>query len=51
MYIHHFVAEQETSRAKFSSFLQRFENKERILRVNKTNSTGENVCNGDYFET
>ena len=36
---------------KFLIFFQGIQNKEHILRVNKTKSTGEKACNGDYFET
>ena len=35
---------------KITSFFFRFESKERILRVNNSEITGENTFKGDHFE-
>ena len=35
---------------KLPAFFLRFQNEERVLRVNKSKITGENAFNGDLFE-
>ena len=35
---------------KLPAVFLKFQNKERILRVNKSEITGENTFNGDHFE-
>ena len=41
---------QQTSTVKLPAFFLRFQTKECILRVNKSDITGENTFNGDLFE-
>ena len=42
---------QQTSTVKISAFFfLRFQTKKRILRVNKSEITGENAFNGDLFD-
>ena len=41
---------QQTSTVKISAFFLRFQTKECILRVNKSEITGENAFNGELFE-
>ena len=36
---------------KLPTFFQRFQSKERLLRVNKSKITSENTFNEDHFET
>ena len=44
-----FAAAQQASAAKLLLFCQRFQTKERTLRVNKAKITGKNVFDGDNF--
>ena len=37
--------------AKLPAFFQRIQTEERVLRVNKNKSTGENALNGDHLGT
>ena len=46
-----FAAAQQTSAAKLLLFYQRFQTKERALRVNQAKITGKNVFNGDHFRS
>ena len=36
---------------KLPAFFLRFQTEKRVLRVNKSEITGENTFNGDHFET
>ena len=49
--MYQFAAMQQTSTVKISTFfILRFQTKECILRVNKSEITGENTFNGDLFD-
>ena len=41
---------QQTSTVKLSALFLRFQTKEHILRVHKSEITGENAFNGDLLE-
>ena len=49
--MYQFAAAQQTSTVKLPAFFLRFQTKERILRVNESEITGENAFNRDLFET
>ena len=42
---------QQTNTVKIITFFLRFQTKELVLRVNKSEITGENTFNADHFET
>ena len=49
--MYEFAAAQQTSTLKLPAFFWRFQNKERVLRVNKSKITGENTFNGNNFDS
>ena len=49
--MYQFPAAQQTNTVKLPAFFFfRFQTKERVLRVNKSEITGENAFDGDLFE-
>ena len=48
--MYYFGAAQQTSKVKLPAFFLRFQSKEHVLRVNKSEITGENAFNGNLFE-
>ena len=48
--MYQFAAAQQASTVKMPAFTLRFQTEERILRVNKSDFTGENSFNGDILE-
>ena len=50
VYMYQLVASQKTNIVKLLAFIFRFQAKERVLRVNKSNITCEKTFNGDHFE-
>ena len=49
--MYQFAAAQQKSTVKLPAFFQRFQTEERVLRVNESKITDENIFNGGYFET
>ena len=49
--MYQFAAAEQTSTEKLQSFFQRFQTEECVLRVNKSQITGENTFNGNHFGT
>ena len=49
MYRYYVVAEQESNTVKLPLIFQRLQNKERVLKADKSMSTVENAFNGNYF--
>ena len=48
--MYQFAAEQQTITVKLTAFFLRFQTEERVLRVNKRETTGENAFNQDILE-
>ena len=49
--MYQFAAAQQTSTVKLPAFNLKFQTQERVLRVNKSEITGENAFNGDLLDT
>ena len=48
--MYQFAATQQTSTVKLQAFSLRFQAKEHVPRVNKSEITGQKAFNGDFFE-
>ena len=48
--MYQFATAQQTSTVKIPKFFLSFQTEERVLRVNKSEITGQNAFNGDLFE-
>ena len=48
--MYQFAAAQQTITVKFPAFFFRFQTKEHVLSVNKSEITGENAFNGDILD-
>ena len=48
--MYYFSSAQQTSTVKLPAFFLEFPTEEHVLRVNKSQITGENTFNGDLFE-
>ena len=48
--MYQFAAVQQTSTMKLPAFFVRFQTEDRVLRINKSEITGENAFNGHFFE-
>ena len=47
--MYYFAAAQKTSTLKLPATSKEFQTKERVLKVNKSEITGEDTFNGDHF--
>ena len=48
--MYQFAAVQQTSTVKLQAFYLRFQTAQRVLRVNKSETTGQNTFHEDLFE-